>query len=415
MSARKVIFKRPTLMQFIFVELFVVKALAYQLSALGYSSLEKIHYFVMVICTFGCIANVIRSAAVRRFKSYKFYYETFWILILFCTYLITSIYQVIKNEVGISGETGSALFHVLFPIIQAFLFINTLSKERIYSALKITCKITFVMYFIYGVLPNINEFLKRGIIFRYSYSPFESTFYSYLAFGYCLFFCYYRKEKKMMYLSVVFVFLTFKRFLVVAAAIMLLFGNKIRKMGTVSNKLYIAVEMVTSIVIAGYIYLCVGIFNERFSGFTMSRVLAIQKVLKYNFKSGGLSSSKVFLNELYHAGKWSKLWWSIEMDLPMIYIELGAIAVALTIICLFKITKKNAYNIWIVVCCLIQMLTSAWIDYPFFWLIMYLAIGLINMTADEDLFEPDPYKRRIKISTGFKRKGSITKRGVVKI
>ena len=120
-------------------------------------------------------------------------------------------------------------------------------------------------------------------------------------------------------------------------------------------------EIITCGNIDDFIYKYTGIY---LATFTMGRSYFIQ-VLARNFTSLGFMSSIAFYK-------------SIEMDLPMIYIEMGILPVFATIYIFTKIAKDNWYNFLIIIFCLLEMLTSHWLDITYFWIVFYITIGCIQ-------------------------------------
>ncbi|MFM9745908.1 hypothetical protein ACKI2C_51000, partial [Streptomyces brasiliscabiei] len=60
------------------------------------------------------------------------------------------------------------------------------------------------------------------------------------------------------------------------------------------------------------------------------------------------------------------------------FIEMGYSAIVVTIVALIAIAKNSLYNLIVIVFVLFEMLTSHFLDIAFFWIILYILIGLVN-------------------------------------
>ncbi len=74
---------------------------------------------------------------------------------------------------------------------------------------------------------------------------------------------------------------------------------------------------------------------------------------------------------------------NMEMDLPMIYIEMGILSVAATIYFMLRLVKNNWYVFGIIGFCLLELLTSHWFDITYFWIVAYVTVGCIQYRQPE--------------------------------
>ncbi len=316
--------------------------------------------------------NMIRK---KRTKDYIFKDELKYIILLTGCFTILSLYYIVKNR-GFEMITLVGLIKIIMPIIVAFFVINIMSLKDIYKLMSILLIITFGGYLI-SITDKISIENILSINWLSSHSAFESTFFSPTAISFCLFFCYFRKHKFYTYLSVLFTIMTFKRIMVIYSLFLLIFGSLFSKTNKVP-KWIINLFMVTFLGITViYINLMLGNINDflfkyigiDINSFSMGRAYLMQ-VISSRFTSLGFMSSTVNYR-------------SMEMDLPMIYVEMGIISVIATIYFLTKIAKENWYNFLIIIFCLLELLTSHWFDITYFWIVAYITIGSIQYKQEE--------------------------------
>jgi hypothetical protein len=126
---------------------------------------------------------------------------------------------------------------------------------------------------------------------------------------------------------------------------------------------------------------------------TMGRSYFMRTILN-DFKSVGFMSSTVRYR-------------SMEMDIPMIYVEMGILSVIATVYFITKLVKDNWYELFMVSFCLFEVLTSQWLGVPYFWILMYITLGCIVYKDEGEKFLG---KRKIKF-TGFGLKKVYVRRG----
>lgn len=327
------------------------------------------------------LAELFMARKTKGIK-YVFVDELKNISFLTIVFGLISLYLCMKSK-RYEFETINGLIRLMIPIVVAFFVVNVMSLEDIYGLMKKTLLIMFIGYLI-TKLPYFNLDNILAIDFVGSHSVFEANYFSPAAIGFCLFFCYFRKNKFYTWLSVIFTIMTFKRIMVIFALFLLLFGEKIADMKKVNKKLiYI---FIISFIILSYIYiqlmtgsiedLIFKYFNISLNNFTMGRAFYMQVIL--NRIATGTFVSTGFMSTVANFR-------SMEMDLPMIYVEMGFISVIATIYFMTKVAKDDWYCFFIMIFCLLELLTSHWFDIVYFWIVAYITIGCIQYKRDESI------------------------------
>lgn len=319
-------------------------------------------------------------------KGYKpiFFKELLEILKLILVLIILLAFFAIKNEIIYINTFISHLLRWIIPVLLAFTILNVMTKKQIELIMEISLVVSFIGYFIADVIPNFSVEAVQMISFAASRSVFESNMFSPVAAAYCLYFGYHRK-KCFLWLSVLFVFLTFKRFIILTAAFLLLFG----KIFTTEKQMPVyfirLIKIAFAILAYIYIALMMGKHSELFErilgisvdSFTMGRSYLLRLIMDSSFKSAGFGSMAGYVQS---AGMRH-----IEMDLPQFYIEMGILSVLAVIHFMLNLVQRSWYNLVITIFCLVQMLTSHWYDITYFWILMYITIGSITYKS-QDIF-----------------------------
>lgn len=299
--------------------------------------------------------------------------------IIFCWYLLLlliSIFWMSKNNSWNSAPFITGGLRLLLPIIMACLIVNLIPFEYIYKAMYIFLIISFISFLINSIVMGRFSFIE---IFTLSLSNstgsvMESNFFSPTAISLCCFFGYFRKNKTPLILSVIFTILTYKRLMAIFAIFLFIFGSFIK-----NKKVAIWIRVLVGIfffeITVWYIQLSLGQVSDnlifKYLGqsvdqFTMGRSWLFKNLYFSGLPKSGLFSS---LNTIYR---------SPEMDLPVMFIEMGYSAIVVTIVALIAIAKNSLYNLIVIVFVLFEMLTSHFLDITFFWIILYILIGLVN-------------------------------------
>lgn len=298
-----------------------------------------------------------------------------------------------------------SIFRLILPAIIAFLVLNILDFTQIYWIMVVILIVGSVGFIFAMGVENFTPAMLARISFFNSYSPIESHFFSPLSLSLCIFFLYYRRYRIFTFWSLGFVFLTFKRFMILftcMVAIGSLFISLNRKID-LKWKTYFKIMMI--ILIFLYFIILTGrshIFSMDFvNNLTMGRSEMFNALRYSDFKSYGLESSQIFLQR------------DIEMDLIKIYSELSILGVLLTINQLCNLCSKKLYSFLLVLLLFVEMLTSHFYDIVYFWIIFYITLGCVNYERGENI-------ARFKIKQIFrfkfnKRNWRITNKWKVKL
>ena len=344
--------------------------------SIGLRGLHYIKNGFLIIVTIFFLYEIFLLKSDNHGYSGIFFDEIKSIICLTVTFAILSIYFMLKNH-GFERETMVGLIRIILPIIVAYTLLNVMDIDCIYSLMAILLIIMFIGY----LAAFANEITISNILsidFLNSYSPFESNYFSPAAMGFCLFFCYYRKNWVFTVLSVFFTIMTFKRIMVIYSLFLLIFGGivkKLKKMSPFVIKIFVLGFILFSLF---YIRLMDGTvedlvfqyFGIHVNSFSMGRSYFMRVILR-DFKSLGFMSSTVGYR-------------SMEMDIPMVYVEMGILALIAIIYYMAKLVKDNWYSFLIILFCLLELLTSHWLDIIYFWIVAYITIGCIQYKSNDN-------------------------------
>lgn len=301
------------------------------------------------------------------------------ILAMAGVFLLLSIYYMIKNN-GVHMVTFEGIFRIMLPMVVAYAVLNVMMLNDIYKLMTVLLVVTFVGYLISQGLENLTLENLMSISLVESYSPFESNYFSPTAVGFCLFFCYYRRNKFLTLLSVVFTIMTFKRFMIIYSLFLFLTGWLLKKLKKMPKILEVIFGLIFFGITIFYIQLMLGdvediiyqILGISANQFTMGRAWLMNDLIFRGFESTGFYTTTLNYR-------------SIEMDFPQIYLEMGYFSIIATIYFLLRLVKQNWYNFFVIVFCLVQLLTSHWFDITYFWIVMYITIGCVAYKSDDKI------------------------------
>lgn len=271
-----------------------------------------------------------------------------------------------------------SVLKILLPVILGFLILNTLSYSQIRLCMTFILIINLLGFFFAMGIEKFSFNSLFSISFLESYSPLESNFFSPQALALCCFFLYYRESKIISIISIIFLFLTFKRFMILFAIFTFVISafinlnKKIRPIWITLAKVVIVVGCL------GYILALQGNFDDMLTKYihinmdqlTMGRA-ALFGHLGNHFQSFGLESSSVVIGR------------DIEMDLIKIFMELSIWGLIITINQIFNLGKKNVFTFLLSLLILLEMLTSHFYDITYFWILFYITLGCINYKETE--------------------------------
>ena len=150
--------------------------------------------------------------------------ETIVLVINFLIFLSYTIFLFIINNKIIEFESIFSLSYLFLSAIYSYLLINILDFKVIYNSLVIILIISMFNFVFFE--KGIELFTIKNILsssFNNSFSLFESHYSSGVAFALCLFFTYFNKNRFFTLLSLFYVFLTFKRILLISSIFLFLF------------------------------------------------------------------------------------------------------------------------------------------------------------------------------------------------
>lgn len=285
---------------------------------------------------------------------------------------IFSLYYINSNRC-FNFVTVEGIIRILLPVFFSFCVLNIVNSYDISLLFK---SVFWLMFFSYLLSKSDSLQYFSPIFWNSSASPTESNFFSPIAIALCSYFCLVYRQKLYIILSFIFVILTFKRLMIVFAFFWVFFGGKIHKARLIPKSVIYLFGIIFALVSWIYYRLLSGDFVDIFyditgqniNEFTMGRSFFMRNAIS-GFKSCGLYSSTVNHQNM-------------EMDIPMIYIELGPIVV----ICLIFFILKLAGRYWsvfsICIFILLEMLTSHWIDITSYWILAYICIGCIKYSKN---------------------------------
>lgn len=331
----------------------------------------------LVVIIFFYIGEIIQLKLAKKKTIFKFELKKIiWLAVVFS---ILSIYYIIQNK-GFNMVTVTGIAKILLPVIIAYAVLNVMDLKYIYNVMVIFLMISFFGYVYSVVLPNFTLGVISQIDILDSYSPFESNFFSPVAIACCIFFGYYRNNKFWLVLSTLFSIMTNKRIMILYAVFLLFFGGIFKTKKEISKSFIRIFQVGFCLLFFVYFDFMLGKYDDilyRVIGmnankFTMGRGWLLENLLYNDFRSIGFYSSTIDFR-------------SMEMDFPMIYVEMGIIAVIFAIFLITKIARRNWYNFVIIAFILLELLTSHWFDVVYFWIIAYITIGCISYKGDFDM------------------------------
>ncbi|OUQ00227.1 hypothetical protein [Lactobacillus gallinarum] len=364
--------KNTFLLSLLFALLLIAQSVDNGLRDNGYQGFSKIKFSIMgiVFCVF--FIQYICSKNKTDYLLFELKDVFYWYLCL----ILISIYWMIKNNTWNSAPFIIGFSRIMFPIIFAYLISNSISKEQIYKVFEYFLVISFLIFLVDEIRAghfNFSEIFTLSLS-NSTGSEMESNYFSPTAMSLCLFFGYFRKKKWPLILSIIYVLLTYKRLMFFYSILIMVVSFTWRNKKIKSWIKYIA-GILFFVLVVYFIQLNIGIksstfvynlFGMNLNDFTMGRTWMFQNIYKAVFPKMGLFS---IINVPFQ---------NPEMDLPIMYLEMGYIAIVATILFLLKLSKNSLYNFLIIIFILLEMLTSHWLDITFFWIVVYITIGYIN-------------------------------------
>lgn len=308
--------------------------------------------------------------SITSYKQLKFFSEIcYFSLAVFIIAIISIIFATLQHKFNII--TINALIKLMFPIIVAFILINFYSIDELKLSMKISFVITFVGYLIFDIGfrgLTLNDI--TSISFVESYSPFESHYFSPQSMAFCCFFMYFRENRWITFLSCVFVFMTYKRLMIVAMLILFIIPKIFNPDYKV--KKYINIVIILIFVILSYVLLNmlklgdINILGISLDQLTMGRSYFYRLLMETGYTSYGLNTSVLALGR------------DLEMDLIKLLLEVGILGLLSYIASIVLIGGQKLYNVLLVVFVLGNSLISHFFDITYFWIVFYITIYCIK-------------------------------------
>jgi hypothetical protein len=328
-------------------------------------------YFIM---SFGIVIGIIQL--IYKNKNQKptlhFTKEFVEVIVLIFSFLLISLTLSLLRE-QFTQQTIIELFKMLIAILYAFCVLNTIDYPDFYKCMVV---ILFVSLYCYILEIGINKFSiinLESVSYFSSYSPFESSMASSFSILCCTFFMYFKEKPIYKILSLLFVFLTFKRLSIVYAILLLIFTTFFDVNRRISknwiNILKISFVLLTLIYYALMLpqnqQLFSSIFHSSQFEFSMGRSRFLANLSDY--QSFGFGSTTQYLGK------------NMEMDLIKILLELSIVGLILFISIIWDVCGTNFYNVFFMFYIFMNMLTSHSLGNPFSWALSYILIGYISV------------------------------------
>lgn len=364
----------------LFIMLIIVFCLTASDTAAVSGSMYK--YIILVLCIieafWGYKKKIRKDGYNPKMK------KEFITLMIFAGVVV--FYSIIKALITehFSIRPIQEILFLICPMIYAYLAINYFSQDEIEKNMKKAIIISFVLY-IMSLELNFNAIIQAitDSNFSESTSSLESGVYSGLASAFCVFFCYFDKNKIFKYLSILFVIMTFKRFQIIVAVILLAISILKVKDKKIPKKTYLMIAVFIFIFSVVYynIMLPVNVkkiersFGIDVSKITMTRSDRMSWLYYSNFESYGFGSSTEYMYEKFNG--------ALEMDLVKIIVELGYFPVLFLIISYMYTSRGNLYTFVYMSLKVIGMTFSSNMTTSISWTIVFLTIFLINKKGSD--------------------------------
>lgn len=380
LRSRKIKIKRMKIRDLLFYLLIITYCLTASDTPGVSGSMYK--YLVLVIGIIEEYFTYHRRKSKKNFKPKvrkEFKYLLFFIFII-CIY---SVFKMMIN-MHFSFRVIQEILFLICPMIYAYFFINNSSKEEVRDILKIGFIITFFLYII-SLEMNFNQVIYslKNSSFAESSSNLESGVYSGLSLAFSIFFIYDNKSKLYRYSSLLFVFMTFKRFSIIIVIIMYFISLLNVKDKKVPKKIYILSGIFIFLLSIGYYQMILpknvckieAKYNIDVSKITMTRSDRLNVLNYSNYESYGFGSSNEYMYLIYNG--------ALEMDFIRMFIEVGYIPVLILIFTYIYICKNNMYSMIFTFLKLISMIFSSCLLSTISWTITFIILFTLNKKEEQ--------------------------------
>lgn len=363
--------------------LFVILIMSYCLTSSD--TMESQFTMVKYIVFFLCVAYETYCFCKSRSSKRQYMKSEFYGFIPFS--LVIFMYSIYKSFMAshFSFRSVQELLFLVFPMIYAYLAINNWSKKTIIKNVRLGLIITFFFY-----LFSLNMSLKQVYVsivssnFGESYSELESFTYCGMALAFFVFFCYYNDSKLFLSVSALFVFMTFKRLLILIAIVMYIISHFEICNKKVSRKIVLFTSCIVIAAGIGYYFITlpssVSIIESRygvdFSQFTMTRSDRLRWLLASNWTSYGFGSSTEFMYEMFDG--------ALEMDFTKLILELGFVPAAVFVYQYLYFSKMRLFTFVFMILMLFNHIFASGLTSTFSWSLYFITISCISMYPSYD-------------------------------
>lgn len=360
---------------------------------------------IFVAAKVGSIWTGTKYIAVFAMMAYGMYYLSqfqktwrYWFVvrrvgITVLTFLVISGLKILYTGTG-SLAAFKGLLHMLLAPCIAFVVLNVLDSDTIYKCMCWILCGSLVAYVFFEIGVDLFTFAQIKLIsFATSYSPFESHYSSGMAVALCSYFSYYRKNKLMSFLALLYSLLTFKRLLVVFSLFIyvlpLFYDVRKRLSRYPGNTMALGFIIIT---VLYYWYMLPqnqafleSLFQiESLSSFTSGRAAFFNKVYSgIRYVDYGFGSTEHFLGR------------SMEMDLIQILMEVSIVGLAVFSFQYWQFAGTTRFGLLYMTFNFLNMLTSHSVQNAFIWGIVLLTFVVVE--EEQVLHTAQTGKRRIRV------------------
>lgn len=339
---------------------------------------SKIKYLVLCLC----ILERFFKWNKTKNSLFKKEYKKIGIFII-----VLTIYSLIRTlgTFYFSFRPIQEIFFLVAPLIYCYFLINTLTKDEIYNNMKWGFIISFIFYII-SLGMNFNSIIASlfSASFINSTSNLESSIYCGYSLAFCAFFNYFDKNKILKYLSLLFVFMTFKRLFIVMSIVFYILSHTKLKNKPVPPKTILFIFF--SLIIFSVVYYnCmipsnVTIIENRFnidiSKLTSTRSDRLEALVNSNYKSYGFGSSTEYMYKYFYG--------ALEMDIIKIFVELGFLPAILLIYSYINLSKQKYYSLIFMSFLILNLIFSSALTGTISWILFLLTILSIQTNIKEN-------------------------------
>ena len=302
--------------------------------------------------------------------------------------IISLLYSIACGK--ISFRFVQEILFLVFPFLYSFLAINIVTDKELDKNMKISFIISFIFYLI-SLKLDFNMIIKNLFLVSWenSTSALESNIFCGYSLSYCMYFLYYDKSKIFKYLSLLFVFMTFKRPFILIALFMFIYSFFKSKNKLVNEKNVVVFTLLVFLLAFGYFQLMqpenvIKINNKydiNISKLTSTRSDRLRELYTSSFESYGFGSSTEYMFDY--------LYGTLEMDFVKMFIEVGIIPVIILIYTYLSISRYTRYTFGIMLFQLLNLIVTSSLTSCFAWMLIFLTIFRISKenVKTEEIYE----------------------------